>query len=386
MRSAFLALASLAIAPAALTAEIGTPRSTTVARPAAGPNTSVTATFNAQEAAKANLSASMNRGFQAEVSGAWPLDPGSSELRVRPTTEQPVPSTSGAFRTVCGVSAIAFNDPIVYWGEPWKSHLHTFVGNTGIDAFSTADTLRASGNSTCRGGIFNRSAYWVPSLLDMRTMRPVLPETFLIYYKSGDFNTKGGADGRIVKGVFVPWQPPVRFQDMPKGLRMVAGDPSRSTPLASSDEFAHRWKCSGADAKYSSSIPDCAVGTVLYQEVFFPQCWDGKNLDSPDHKSHMSYGVHVANAGDPRGWTHRECPATHPVVLPKVSFEIAFPVTQTTKHWRLVSDSYAMTKPAGYSSHGDWFGAWSAQPWRAGCVSANKDCHAHLLGDGRELY
>ena len=22
----------------------------------------------------------------------------------------------------------------------------------------------------------------------------------------------------------------------------------------------------------------------------FPQCWDGVNLDAPDHKSHMAYG------------------------------------------------------------------------------------------------
>ena len=167
---------------------------------------------------------------------------------------------------------------------------------------------------------------------------------------------------------------------------MIAGDPSRSTPRTGADESAHRWACSGADAKYGSAIPDCPVGSTLYQEVFFAQCWDGINLDSPDHKSHMHYGVNVPNAGDPRGWTHRECPASHPVVLPKVIFEISFKVTETTKYWRLVSDSYAPTKPAGYSSHGDWFGAWLEQPWRAGCVSANKDCHAHLLGDGRELY
>jgi hypothetical protein len=343
MRSLVLALAAAAVAPNAMTLEIGAARS----------------------------SITMNLGFQAETSGVWPLDPGTSQLRVRPTTEQPVPSSSGAFRTVCGVSALEFNDPIVYPGEPWRSHLHTFVGNTGIDAFSTAESLRATGNSTCRGGIFNRSAYWVPALLDMRTLRPVLPDSFHIYYKSGAFNSKGSAEGRTVNGVFVPWQPPVRFHDFPKGLRMIAGDPSRSTPRTSAD---------------GSSIPDCPVGSSLYQEIFFAQCWDGKNLDSPDHKSHMHAGVYVANVGDPRGGSHRECPASHPVVLPAVSFQIAFKVAETTKYWRLVSDSYSPTKPAGYSSHGDWFGAWLEQPWRAGCVSANKDCHSHLLGDGRELY
>lgn len=26
----------------------------------------------------------------------------------------------------------------------------------------------------------------------------------------------------------------------------------------------------------------------LRSQVFLPSCWDGKNLDSPDHKSHVS--------------------------------------------------------------------------------------------------
>jgi hypothetical protein len=35
-------------------------------------------------------------------------------------------------------------------------------------------------------------------------------------------------------------------------------------------------------------------------------CWDGKNLDSPDHQSHMYNTVNdaFANSG--------ECPASHP--------------------------------------------------------------------------
>ncbi|WP_309624448.1 DUF1996 domain-containing protein [Methylibium sp.] len=57
----------------------------------------------------------------------------------------------------------------------------------------------------------------------------------------------------------------------------------------------------------------CLVGDELWQGVFFPQCWDGKNLDSPDHKSHMAY---PSDGG---------CPRSHPVALP---------------------------------SHGDWWNGW----------------------------
>ena len=327
----------------------------------------------------------MNRGFQAETSGAWPVDPGSSQIRVRPTTERPVASTSGAFRTVCGISALGFDDPIVYPGEPWRSHLHIFAGNTGTDAFSTAESLRASGNSTCRGGIFNRSAYWVSSLLDMRSMRPVFPEDFLIYYKSGNFNTKGSSDGRTVNGVFVPFQPPVKFQDMPKGLRMIAGDPSRATPRTSSDEFAHRWKCSGADAKYGSSIPDCPVGSLLYQEVFFPQCWDGKNLDSPDHRSHLSWATRYYIDG-------YQCPTTHPYLIPNYSGHIDYTTDAnfTAGKWKFSSDDHAAHMSGGAvvpgsTLHFDYFEAWSPPvkaQWEKGCLEGHKSCNRGDLGNG----
>ena len=66
---------------------------------------------------------------------------------------------------------MSFDDPIVFPGQPGRSHLHTFFGNTGANADSTAESIRGTGNSTCRGGIANRSSYWVPTLIDIRDKR-----------------------------------------------------------------------------------------------------------------------------------------------------------------------------------------------------------------------
>src|SRR5437764_1049725 len=85
---------------------------------------------------------------------------GAGDERIKPTSEEPNPSTHGEFRTVCGYSHMAFDDPIVFPRAPGKSHLHVFFGNTRTDAWSTASSIAGSGNSTCRGGIANRSAYW----------------------------------------------------------------------------------------------------------------------------------------------------------------------------------------------------------------------------------
>jgi hypothetical protein len=165
-------------------------------------------------------------------------------------------------------------------------------------------------------------------------------------------------------------------------------------PRSDFEVFAYRFMCVGAtgvDPMFGSSIPNCAFGASVWQEVFFPQCWDGVNLDSPDHKSHMSYPVAVPDPSSTRGWQMLVCPSTHPVILPAITFNVVY--TAKTKDaalkWRLSSDNYDATKPGGYSSHGDWFNGWRhdiSEAWFQNCVAQNKDCHSHLLGDGRILY
>jgi len=173
------------------------------------------------------------------------------------------------------------------------------------------------------------------------------------------------------------------IQAMPAGLRMIAGDPTNSKPGSAGTRF----KCIGgpndSNDRYGSEIPNCDAGASVYQEIFFPQCWDGRNLDSPDHKSHMSYVVQVSG--------RYVCPSTHPVALPQVTFNIAYTVQtkDAARAWRLSSDTYDTSLPGGYSSHGDWFNGWEkavSDTWNAACVQASKDCHAHLLGDGRMMY
>jgi hypothetical protein len=155
---------------------------------------------------------------------------------------------------------------------------------------------------------------------------------------------------------------------------MIAGSANSSGPQSR----AARWKCvNGGNDLVGSSIQNCPVGAELWQEIFFPQCWDGKNLDSPDHKSHMAY---------PSGG----CPSTHPVALPELTFNIVYKVTEANapKRWRLSSDMYSTDLPGGYSSHGDWINGWKPEimdAWVRNCDQAAVDCKSHLLGDGRKM-
>ncbi len=284
---------------------------------------------------------------------------GTSTANVGSTSEQPRAIDGvGVFRTVCGFSHMAFDDPIVYPGQPGRSHLHTFFGNTGVNGNSTASSILNTGNSTCRGGTLNRSAYWVPAMIDTRDGTPIRPIESHFYYKTGYHGIAASS-----------------VQFIPANLRMIAGDTRNGAP---SGPF--RYSCHGAsNAAYTQSIPNCPAGTELVQEIFFPQCWDGQNLDSPDHKSHMAY---------PSGG---RCPSSHPVALPEITFNIFYQVTESnsTVRWRLASDNYSNSLPGGYSAHADWFNGWRQDILDAqvrNCSRTGLDCGSGMLGDGRTLY
>jgi hypothetical protein len=278
---------------------------------------------------------------------------GSSRMQIAATSERPGGSDTGDFRTVCGFSHMNFDDPIVYTGQVGASHLHMFFGNTGANAHSTTESLRGSGNSTCRGGIANRTAYWAPALIDANGT-PQAPEDIDIYYKTG----YSVASEKI--------------QPFPAGLRMLAGDPK-----ATSGQAHAWWTCDGLMPHYAS-IPNCSPGSRVMMHVQFPQCWDGKNLDSADHRSHMAY---------PGG---SGCPSSHPVAIPVITYNIPYRVPSSgTSGCRLASDMYDPSLPGGMSAHADWFAAWEPDVVEAfvrNCNNKSVDCHSHLLGDGRMIY
>lgn len=278
------------------------------------------------------------------------------------------PDNVGAFRTHCVQSHMAADDPIVAPGQPGATHLHTFFGNTGTNASSTAASIATSGSSSCNGGTLNRTAYWMPSLIDTTTGTPVNANKLLVYYKSG------------YNGITRE-----QIQPFPAGLRMIAGraKATASDPQVRTAEQIFpiaQWTCAGTGGPASASIPaNCGPGNELVASVRFPQCWDGVNLDSADHMSHMSYTVGPAGGG--------QCPATHPVAVPEISMMVHFTVPAGgPAPLRLSSDMYD-GGAGGFSLHADWFEGWdpaTMATWVNNCVK-NLDCGVDFLGDGRRL-
>jgi hypothetical protein len=224
---------------------------------------------------------------------------------------------------------MSFDDPIVYPGQPGAAHHHTFFGNTAIDASTTSENIRSKGNASCRGGTINLSGYWVPSMIDTSTGRPIAPKALLIYYKTGFwpyFN-----DGSIM-------------QPIPKGLKMISGEAGRST-AGGVGSFGCLMPAIGSDraGTNGSSIPvNCQPGDEIWARVTYPQCWDGVNLDSPDHKAPW----HPVRFGW-RSAASVPCPATHHVAGDYVCRPVRAADANTSK-WRLASDTYDLSLPADY--------------------------------------
>jgi Domain of unknown function (DUF1996) len=287
--------------------------------------------------------------------------PGFSEARVQATDDHGIASDIGAFRVPCEVSHFGFNDPLVFPGKSGASHLHMFFGNTNVDANSTVDSIANTGNSTCAGGILDRTAYWVPALIDDKG-NVVLPDSAIFYYKTGYLGIK-----------------PSDVKPMPKGLRMISGNSSLSSAQGQGS-----WGCTETYIGHKDSIQDvlndprCPAGSHIQLSIEFPQCWDGIHLDSSDHKSHMANPVGGA------------CPSSHPVPIPVITFNIGFLIPQNAQGWHLASDMYDYaSQGGGFSAHGDWWDGWDTdieKAWIENCNNASKDCHGYLLGDGRTLY
>jgi hypothetical protein len=88
----------------------------------------------------------------------------------------------------------------------------------------------------------------------------------------------------------------------------------------------------------------------------FPTCWDGKNLDSPDHMSHMSYPESgTFESGGP-------CPSTHPVRTAQVMFEVVWDTKQfNTLDWPSDGSNpfvWSFGDGTGYATHADYVFGW----------------------------
>lgn len=252
----------------------------------------------------------------------------------------------------CAISHRAPDDPIVFPNMPGAAHMHDFFGNTSTDAFSTLDSLEATKTVSCPGGVRNKSAYWYPTLFD-GAGKPMDPTKLFYYHKSAML-------------------PRASLKTPPYGLRFVfGGDLHSKWPRSTS------WQ---GCAKSKQTFKDCLPGQEVHAHISGPQCWDGKRLDSPDHRSHMAYPEHI-------GGGKYKCPATHPVPLPQPTIVAFWKIPASGTAGMKLSSDQPGDLP-GQSLHADIFYVWNPtvfDRFMKGCIWPGKSCNLGNLGDGWRL-
>jgi len=192
-------------------------------------------------------------------------------------------ASKGSFVARCGTNANNHRNSDNFMVTPGKrngaQHVHDYVGNLSTDADSDDDSLHAAGTTCDRD---NKSTFFWP----------VLRATD----QDGDDadSDGGGKDGNFGK-ILRPRTADLRFLGnprnkvvaMPDDLQIIMGDAKAKT---NGDKNAKaQWTCTGFENRITDKYPLCPSSSRLVRILDFPSCWDGENLDSADHRSHVLF-------------------------------------------------------------------------------------------------
>jgi len=288
--------------------------------------------------------------------------------------------SEAAIRFGCSTVSIQRLDPLVEPGNIPSAHVHQIVGGNAFNATMKGDIGEQASCTTC---VYTEdfSNYWTAAMYFRHENGsykrvPQYPNAQLgyegqdagdikggmtIYYTQKDFDSNG--DQYITS-----FQP---------GFRMTVGSPTTNNIDNGKANPGLAYTCLQTILTRGSETPDfpakpCPAGIMAIHH--FPSCWDGKNLDSPDHQSHM-FGTekgHFLESGP--------CPESHPVRMPQVAYETMWNTTAFKDMWPTDGTqpfvwSYMDSK--GYGTHADYLFGWKGDSLQR---VMNDSCMFHKCG------
>lgn len=221
-------------------------------------------------------------------------------------------SGRGGFFTHCTIAHFGQMDPIVSPGK-MSAHEHEFFGNTTTDGDSTLASMLVGGTTCSATG--DTAGYWVPALIDPRG-HIVRNAVASMYYR-----TAGAAH-------VVPF---------PQDLMMMS---ERSS-----------WHCGVGPAR---STPPTCHGRYLRASIEFPSCWNGTDLDSPDHMSHLTFDRGSRCTG---------------VSVPKLEVDVRYPIHD--------GRGYTLSSGPSKTLHADFWNTWQQGQLAAlvtACLNTSTPC------------
>jgi len=307
-------------------------------------------------------------------------------------------NVEGQFRIHCGVSHFQKVDPITNPGTE-SGHLHMFWGNTETDENSHVygdgsfeSNIAENGQSNCQGGPYNRSAYWMPALLDKSTGvdEVVIPNSVFIYYKAmvrtalpdgsiekvnalpmgiellgGNMNFPGDSPANPWSGTltaaewesfsnalvdpggssrhdvdFVNWS---CYSGEGIGHKTLDYIPSSEECRKHTHPDQPAWSGCGESHTYVNGVRTCPRNNKLEAQIRFPQCLalekdengnpipgsPALNTDKYDDDNHVS---HMYARMSWNAKHHYFCPESHPYRIPQITYRVSFHIPGS-EHW-----------------------------------------------------
>ncbi|KEQ86420.1 hypothetical protein D6C98_09612 [Aureobasidium pullulans] len=273
-------------------------------------------------------------------------------------------SADAFWRLPCrGRTGVGRLDPIMDPGEV-SDHVHVIHGGNKFGIDNTPQDLASSDCTSC-AVTQDKSAYWTPPIyfLHSNGTAEMVEQVggMLAYYLL--YTDSANPNGKITA--------------FPEGFQMISGDKrQRSFPYPIPDNDKSSWT---ADQKTQSALSQKALGfnclnyaatpeASLYRhflpdkdyldancldgirlELMFPSCWNGKDVDSDDHKSHVAFPDLVMSGACPEGFGTK---------LPSLFFETIF----NTYAFKGMDGQFVLSNgdPTGYGYHGDFQMGWDS--------------------------
>ncbi|KAF2864978.1 hypothetical protein BDV95DRAFT_632609 [Massariosphaeria phaeospora] len=276
----------------------------------------------------------------------------------------------------CSQLVVERLDPLVNPGVVGTPHTHQIVGGNAFKADMKPVDYDLPSHANCTTCTFSEdlSNYWTAALYYRAPQNGTYKR--VQQFENGGLRQRGGMTVYYI----APYDGVSNVTAFTPGFRMLAGNPTLRGAQGESRGICHRCfeganfepfggaPCTGND---TTSLPNhfCAGG--IRTQVTFPTCWDGVNLDSPDHQSHVAYATipfepyfepfptRPITPEQNRG----QCPASHPVKLPQLMFEVMFDTRPFNDKAMWNDDGgqpfvFSMGDATGHGNHGDYMFGW----------------------------
>ncbi|AZM52884.1 hypothetical protein DMA15_09955 [Streptomyces sp. WAC 01529] len=268
-------------------------------------------------------------------------------------------ASRGTFTTKCGRNENGKFNPDNVIVAPGVSngahHMHDYVGNQATDAFSGDDDL-ANGRTSCRNQGDKSTYYW-----------PVL--RLQNGENEADAQADGGGKDQNVGEIQTPSSVTLNFVGnprskvvaMPRFLRIITGDAKAFT---NGDANANAsWSCTGfEDRQLKDKYPICPEGSKVVRTFNFQSCWDGRNTDSANHRTHVAFADQRTGAC-PQGFK----------AIPQLVQRVVYDVPPGPG---FAVDSFPEQLHKPVTDHGDFINVFDERLMRrvADCVNSGQRC------------